>query len=395
MLVHASVFIFCFVCFSMCVRDYQSIEAMHTIHSNLENNFVFSQARNARTQGDVYEYFDSFIRMTYKMSNAIIDATTFDTIGPRECIHGKHVCQSSIWKLFLDNNNVSHEHGHQVADKCTDTPCTLVFNKRTFTEHAPPQLLFSEAEFTGSTITFLTPLVIQKHGQWVECSRMGKFYNKEINKTKFNYQYDFQQRDGSEAKFEIRYAGWQMGASVGANCIDRKQRYANKIHKYWRLGGHRRRRPTAPGQHESLAADSVKLAAQPQHSIEGEEGNLSKKSVEALLETGSKEAYEILRDQKFKTGKFLGSDARMHAWDLYAWAHAQTRARARARAQIRAQIRAFKCSSTCGCMVRWSNGHTNACTRSHTQVCRRKGHLQIHLDYERTQGHRFSRCSHE
>ena len=301
MLVHASVFIFCFVCFSICVRDYQSIEAMHTIHSNLENNFVFSQARNARTQGDVYEYFDSFIRMTYKMSNAIIDATTFDTIGPRECIHGKHVCQSSIWKLFLDNNNVSHEHGHQVADKCTDTPCTLVFNKRTFTEHAPPQLLFSEAEFTGSTITFLTPVVIQKHGQWVECSRMGKFYNNEINKTKFNYQYDFQQRDGSEAKFEINYAGWHMGGSVGANCVDRKQRSTDKTHKYWKLPG------SAGDPRRKIAKD--------------------------LLETGSKEAYEILRDQKFKTGKFLGSDARTDKW-TYMHGHMLTHTRAHEYMQV-------------------------------------------------------------
>ena len=188
MLLHAAVFIFCFLCVSICVMQYQPIAAMHTIHSNLETYFSWDQARSARSMADVYAYFDAFISATYGMSNAIIDATTFDSLPPKGCLAGDDRCFSPPWRMFSDSNFSNMTSAEAIAN----SPHTLVFNKRIVTEFAAPQVLFSEAAFTASTISVLTPLVFQEMGSWAECSLLGKFYNDEINKTKFKYQYSNQ-----------------------------------------------------------------------------------------------------------------------------------------------------------------------------------------------------------
>ena len=170
--------------------------------------FCFAQASNVRTVDEIWGYLKVFLATTYAMSNAIIDATTFDDVHPDSCLAQKGVCTSGIWRNF----SASFEEKHTPDGRRHN----MVFSKKTASEDSSRGLLFSEMEFTRSTISVLSPLVFQTYGSWEPCSTIGKLYNEQLNQTTFKSG-----PVGRAETFDVRYAGWHTGSPVGAVCVDR------------------------------------------------------------------------------------------------------------------------------------------------------------------------------
>jgi hypothetical protein len=195
--------------FSQTLAVYDPMESISVVHNGLRTRYRMEGLENNLVNvRDVLRYADTFIKTTYDMASALVDANTMNSIDPMRCfdIETADICELKYWEVQFRRKSDEHyvnldalfqDQVSPVNQKVSKMDCSLGVPHRNcmvWSEHVDPNLTSAvmgltpedpvivedRRNFPHAQVVPLAPIVWQTRAAKVPCSGFGNTYNQEI-----------------------------------------------------------------------------------------------------------------------------------------------------------------------------------------------------------------------
>lgn len=190
-----------------CLGTFDAIEMEGMVHQQLENMFEMDTLSTIKTPMQMMEYMQKFIKVSYDMSSALVDANTKDTMDLWRCFDANvnDICELKYWRLpaydprepeYVNTSQVASDmlspdnHKPSVWDcpnnnvpNCINRSRALNrdYKRRTIGLTPEDPIIFkNKMDYPYISVAPLTPLVWQTLAKPAECSGFGNIYNDDV-----------------------------------------------------------------------------------------------------------------------------------------------------------------------------------------------------------------------